>query len=309
MAAASGLAELRLEPVGLDGELGDGLDRRRQEGRFRGVRGAVGIDGNAVEGRAESTALTAADDHLRAASLRFRNGGHQVEDAAHRPTDHERELVDRFIRHVRRNLRVLGRHQRRVGLDGDRFLDGAEVQHDVHTRSRPGRQPDDIGLGGLETRQRRLDPVGAGRQIGGVVRARLRRHHVGGCVGRRVDDLYRDSRDGRLAGVLDDTRNAASFGLREAGSSDCERDGRYHDHHRAPDYHGSPPWDGGRLEPPSPNRPGVYAGTEVEREPPSLGSGVRDGGSWRPPFETINTRSSGFFLSTTRQTVERSSAM
>ena len=103
---------------------------------------AIGVDRDAVERRAERTALAAAERVAGAAASRLRNCGEQVERAAHRSADDERKLIDHAVRHRRGNLGVFGLNRGVLRDDVDRLRHGAEVQRDVDTRCRAGVESD-----------------------------------------------------------------------------------------------------------------------------------------------------------------------
>ena len=168
--AAACLAELGLEAVGLDRELGNGLDRRRQERCFDDVGVAIGVHRNAVERGTERPALAAAEGHIRAAALRFRHRGHEVEDAAHRATHHQRELVDQLVGNIRGDLGVVSLHQRVPSGDVHRFADRAESKEDVDSCRRAGDQRDSFHVRSLEPLKSGLDAIRAGRQVEGSYR-------------------------------------------------------------------------------------------------------------------------------------------
>ena len=171
-AAAAGLAELRFEAVGLDRELGNRFERRREKCRFGDVGLPVGVDGHAIQGRAECASLAASQRYRGgadpASGLRLSHRGNQIERAAHRAAHHQWQLIDQPVRDGGRNLRVFGLQRRVVGDDVHGFGHGAESQRDVETRRGSCREHDPLDDGLSETVQRGLEPIRARRQVGDV---------------------------------------------------------------------------------------------------------------------------------------------
>ena len=207
-AAAAGLAELRLEAVRFDRELGNRLQRWCEKCCFGDIGLPVRVDGHTIQRRAERASLAAPQRYRRgadpASGLRLGHRGNQIERAAHRAADHQRQLVNQPVRHRGRDLRVFGLQRRVLGDDVHGLGHRAEIHRDVDAGRCAGRENNPLDDCLPETFQSGLEPIGARRQVGDVEPPRFRRDDSGGDVCPGVDHFDRDARHGRLGLVCHD---------------------------------------------------------------------------------------------------------
>ena len=83
-----------------------------------------------------AAALPSAERCRVAAAARFGHGAEQVERAAHRAADDERQFIDQTVRHGRRDLRVFRLNHRVVCDDEHGLADRAETQRHVDASGR-----------------------------------------------------------------------------------------------------------------------------------------------------------------------------
>ncbi len=233
--AAARLPVLGFEPVGVDGEFGDGLHGRSGVGDFDGVGRAVGRDRQSVERRVPGGGLSAPQRERAALPLRFGHDGHQVEHAAHRAADHQRQLVEHFVLHRGGDARILGLHLHRRGLHLDGLGHLADLQPDIHAhRGRRGQhhivldEAFEPGVGDL-------DPVAARRKIRGVVFAGAGGENGNRGIGGQVGDLHRRAAHRSAGGVLDNPHDISP--LRLAGGNERKQ----HPYYNQTLRHGSHP--------------------------------------------------------------------
>ena len=185
-----GLAELSLEPVGIDGELGDRFDRRSEVRGLIGVGGAVRVDQQSVQRGCPGAGLAAAQRQRAPAPLRFRGDRDEVIGAAHGAADDQGELVHQLILHGGGNLGVLGLQLRGRGFHFDRFAHGADFQSGVDAGSAARGQRDTVLDEALESIGGNDDPVRAGRQIRRIVAASAGGGDALRDIGRMAGDDY-----------------------------------------------------------------------------------------------------------------------
>ena len=133
--AAAGMAELRLEPVGVDRELGDGLDRRRVERRPEALLERRARRGrHAVDRQIPAAFLAAADDDVAAAAvaagagLGLRRDQAEVERRSQLAADDERQVLDELAADRGRHLDAVGLDLPRLGRHRDRVLAGRRAR-------------------------------------------------------------------------------------------------------------------------------------------------------------------------------------
>ena len=124
--AAAGVAELCLEAVGIDGELGNGLDRRRIE---RGPEALLEWRArrrrNAVDRQVPAALLASADDDVAAAAiparagLRLRRNQAEVQRRSRLSADDERQVLDELAGDGGRDLDAVGLNLLVLARDGD----------------------------------------------------------------------------------------------------------------------------------------------------------------------------------------------
>src|SRR5581483_9880833 len=123
--AAIGVAELSFEAVGVHGKLRYRFNRRRVRTDPDLLERARSIHRHAVQSRLIRRCLTAAESKSTVASLRFgfRSNGGEVERAADRASDHQRQGVDELLVYGNAGFGVLRLQLHGVRLDLD-SLDG-----------------------------------------------------------------------------------------------------------------------------------------------------------------------------------------
>ena len=239
-AAAAGLTELGLEAVGLDLELGDGFERRRQKRRLGRVALPIRVDRNAVERRAERRrpGLRRATCVLplprASGTVLSRSNGLRIAP----PTTSGSSSIRRFDTVVA----TFASSVDTTAFSATTFTDSVtepRLKRDVDASGRARVQGDAFDLRRLETLQRRLDPIRAGRQVRRAVVARLGRHDVGRGVGAGVDDGDRHAGHCGLRRIHDDAGDRAAFGLRERCERKSENDSRNERRRKALEAHDS----------------------------------------------------------------------
>ena len=180
---AAGLPVFGFESVGVHGELGNRLERRRIVGDFNRVRGPVRGDRYTIQRGLPRPGLSAAERKLVSGAARFGRDRHQVEGTPQRAADYEGQFVDELILHGGRDLGVLSLDLRRFGphLDGFAYL--AHFQPAIDAQRAGSGQHHVVTHRLLETGGRELEAVITGRKVGTVV--------VSGVGGRHRDALVR----------------------------------------------------------------------------------------------------------------------
>ena len=220
------LAVFRLEPVGVHGELGDGLERRRVIGDLGCIRRSIGRHRNAVERRFPRARLAAAEGKLGSAAARLGRDRYQVEGAPQRPAHHQRQLVDHLVLHRRRDLRVLGLDLRSVGADFDSLVHLADLEPSVDTDSAGSGKRHVVEHRLFEASPGDLEAVSPGRKLGPVVFARAGRGDCDALVGGDVRDRDCSCRNRRARRICHRASDVSALGLSPyGGQRECQYDG------------------------------------------------------------------------------------
>jgi len=141
-------AVLGFEAIRLNGELRDGVHRRRVHIRPLDRIESAREDRNAVERGAVRTALAAADIEVVIIGLvGFGSDQSQVKRAAHRTADHQRQFVHHLVGDRGGNFRTGGLQQIEGCGHLNRLRGGADFQLHVHGGCR-SRGEDDVGSHG-----------------------------------------------------------------------------------------------------------------------------------------------------------------
>jgi len=120
--------EFGFEAVSFDGELRDGVERRRIDGRPERGAGAVGVAGRAIQHDAERAGLAAADTEVLIAAVNLGSDPRQIEGAAHVARDDGGQTFDHDVGHGVLDFGIVRLQLGNVGCDLDRLAHGADFQ-------------------------------------------------------------------------------------------------------------------------------------------------------------------------------------
>ena len=223
--AAARVAELCLEAVGIDGELGNGFDRRRIErGPETLLEWRARRRRNAVDRQVPAALLASADDDVAAtavtarAGLRLRRNQAEVQRRSQLSADDERQILDELAGDGGRDLDAVGLNLPGLDRDGDGVLQPADRQRLIHARGATGCELDILDRLRPKPFRRDDDDVGADLELRNGVGALVRRRDGAFEIRRDVNGFHRGVGDDAAGTVGHGTRDGAAIRLRGGGT-------------------------------------------------------------------------------------------